>query len=160
MMLGAKDNYDESIQTALILHVENILLDLKTTNRIIVAIHYGGEGSQLMHHVEGYIVFSNMHVIRCIGITDTDSYYDVYVCSFEHDGIFSLSYASELHEYITGILFDCIPTSIDALFCGAMSVFIADDFHIMFRFTRGAICFLPHGIVLITMFHTAAQHLQ
>jgi hypothetical protein len=105
---------------------------LKTTYSIVVPIHYGGEGSRFMHHVGYYVVFANKQFIRSKCTTENDSGCAIYVCNFDHYGFLSMSYASDFHEHITGILFDYTPTSADAISCGNMSGTIVDDLHCYF----------------------------
>jgi hypothetical protein len=111
------------------LQVVYILLILKATKRIIVAIHYGGRAPQLTHRVDGYIVISDMRFIPFKCITQTDSCWAICVCTFVHSGLFSLSYTSDLHVRTTGIRDVCRDASVGAGSCGTMSTFIADGLH-------------------------------
>ena len=52
-----------------------------------------------------------------------------------HNGIFSLSCASNLHVHITEILYDCRAASIGVDSCGAMSALIANGLHLHFSRT-------------------------
>ena len=108
------------------LQVIYILLISKIMDRIMVAIHYGGRAPPLMQYVDGYMVISNMQFVTSECITQTDSYWTIYVCTFDHSGFFSLSYTSDFHVHTTRICDDCRAVSVGADSCGVMSTLITD----------------------------------